>query len=216
MWRAGVPRQLCPPSAGGVQQPPSLGRGSGRFSRVKICTVQPRKEDPPTYAGGDGRAALLVALGAAVAGDAGDTVLAGTLARGLVAGLAGGTHGVTIALCGGNTRQQGQGRAQRGQAAMWHRRGAGQLPRHGSTSLPLTLQLRQTSPTELKQSWHLSQGVGTALGHRGQPWRGGGPVTAPLRRWKCSRDVGAREAACGWIPRTFLTPRVLRSGVCRI
>lgn len=79
---------------------PGLGSGSGRFLRVKTSAPQTRKEDPPTYAGGDGGAALLVALGAAVAGDAGDTVLAGTLARGLVAGLAGGTHGVTVALCG--------------------------------------------------------------------------------------------------------------------
>lgn len=60
---------------------------------------------PRTYAGGDGRAALLVALGAAVAGDASHAVLAGTLARGLVARLASGAHGVAIAGCGGHTTE---------------------------------------------------------------------------------------------------------------
>lgn len=49
-----------------------------------------------TDAGGHGRAALLVALGAAVAGEAGDAVLAGTLPRGLVAGLARRTDGVAV------------------------------------------------------------------------------------------------------------------------
>lgn len=52
-----------------------------------------------TYAGGDRRAALLVALGTAVAGDAGHAVLAGTLAGGLVAGLAGCANWMTITRC---------------------------------------------------------------------------------------------------------------------
>lgn len=50
-----------------------------------------------TDAGGHGRAALLVALGAAVAGEAGDAVLARALPRGLVAGLAGRADGVAVA-----------------------------------------------------------------------------------------------------------------------
>ena len=58
-----------------------------------------------TYAGGDGGAALLVALGTAVAGDAGHTILAGTLARGLVAGFASGAHRVAIAGCGEHTTE---------------------------------------------------------------------------------------------------------------
>lgn len=52
---------------------------------------------------------MLVALGAAVARDAGDAVLTGTLARGLVTGLAGGAHGMAITLCGGNTQEEGEG-----------------------------------------------------------------------------------------------------------
>ena len=50
----------------------------------------------PTYAGRDGRAALLVALGAAVAGDAGDAVLARALPCCLVAGLASSTNWVAV------------------------------------------------------------------------------------------------------------------------
>lgn len=42
-------------------------------------------------------AALLVALGAAVAGDTSDAVLARTLPRGLVASLTGGTDRMTVA-----------------------------------------------------------------------------------------------------------------------
>lgn len=76
------------------------------------------KKDARTYAGGDGGAALLVALGAAVAGDAGDTVLAGTLARGLVAGLAGGAHGVTVALCGDTGQQLRAGTAGTGRCGI--------------------------------------------------------------------------------------------------
>lgn len=56
-----------------------------------------------TDAGGDGGAALLVALGAAVAGDACHTILAWALTRGLVAGFAGGAHRVAITGCEGNT-----------------------------------------------------------------------------------------------------------------
>lgn len=51
---------------------------------------------PLTDAGRHGRAALLVALGAAVAGDAGDAVLAGALACGLVARLARCAHRVAV------------------------------------------------------------------------------------------------------------------------
>lgn len=65
-----------------------------------------------TYAGGDGRAALLVAFGAAVAGDAGHTVLAGTLAGGLVAGFASSAHRVAIAGCGGHTTGRSAGWAE--------------------------------------------------------------------------------------------------------
>lgn len=49
-----------------------------------------------TDAGGHGRAALLVPFGAAVAGDARDTVLAGALACGLVACLACCAHRVAV------------------------------------------------------------------------------------------------------------------------
>lgn len=52
-----------------------------------------------TDAGSDGRTALLVAFGTAVAGDASHAVLAGALACGLVAGLAGSTHRVAITGC---------------------------------------------------------------------------------------------------------------------
>lgn len=54
-----------------------------------------------TDAGGHRRAALLVALGTAVAGDAGDAVLAGTLACGLVAGFARSSHRVAVTSWGG-------------------------------------------------------------------------------------------------------------------
>lgn len=53
----------------------------------------------PTYAGCDGRTALLVALGTAVAGDASHAILAGTLACGLVASFASSTHGMAITGC---------------------------------------------------------------------------------------------------------------------
>lgn len=62
-----------------------------------------------TDAGGHRWAALLVALGATVAGDAGDTVLAGALACGLVARLACGAHRVAVTGWGG-----GQGQVWRG------------------------------------------------------------------------------------------------------
>lgn len=55
--------------------------------------------DPHTDARGDGGAALLVAFGTAVAGDACHAVLAGTLASGLIAGLASSTHRVAITGC---------------------------------------------------------------------------------------------------------------------
>lgn len=71
------------------------GGGGGRLAR--------------TYAGSDGRTALLVALGTAVAGDARHAILAGTLACGLIAGLAGRAHGVAIAGCGGHTTGGSEG-----------------------------------------------------------------------------------------------------------
>lgn len=49
-----------------------------------------------TDAGGHWRAALLVALGTAVAGEAGHAVLAWALPRGLVAGLASRTNWVAV------------------------------------------------------------------------------------------------------------------------
>lgn len=63
-----------------------------------------------TDAGGDGRATLLVALGAAIAGDSRHAVLAGALASGLVARLPRRSHGMAIAGCGEGTgaRQRSQ------------------------------------------------------------------------------------------------------------
>lgn len=55
--------------------------------------------DTHTDARGDGGATLLVAFGTAVAGDARHAVLAGTLASGLIAGLASSTHRVAITGC---------------------------------------------------------------------------------------------------------------------
>lgn len=63
-----------------------------------------------TDAGGHGRAALLVPFGAAVAGDARDTVLAGALACGLVACLACCAHRVAVTSWRGGVG----GRCQRG------------------------------------------------------------------------------------------------------
>lgn len=57
----------------------------------------PQPDGGLTDAGGHGRAALLEALGAAVAGEAGHAVLARALPRRLVAGLAGGTNRVAVA-----------------------------------------------------------------------------------------------------------------------
>lgn len=68
-------------------------------------TPVPWESSRRTYAGRDGRAALLVALGAAVARDAGNAVLAGTLASGLVAGFAGSAHRVAITGCGKHTQE---------------------------------------------------------------------------------------------------------------
>ena len=59
-----------------------------------------------TDAGGHGRAALLVALGAAVAGDAGDAVLAGALACGLVACFACCAYRVAVTGWGGGEGQR--------------------------------------------------------------------------------------------------------------
>lgn len=54
---------------------------------------------PRTYAGGNGRAALLVAFSAAVARDTSHAVFTGTLSCGLVTGFASGTHGMAITCC---------------------------------------------------------------------------------------------------------------------
>jgi hypothetical protein len=69
-----------------------------------------RKRAAHTDARGDGRAALLVAFGTAVAGDAGHAVLAGTLASGLVAGFASSTHGVAITGCEEHTTEESRER----------------------------------------------------------------------------------------------------------
>lgn len=92
---------------------------------------------------------MLVALGAAVARDAGDAVLTGTLARGLVTGLAGGAHGMAITLCGGNTQEEGEGtrRAEVAKAARLHWQHLGVL----RASRPAR------DRTDLKQRWSLAQ-----------------------------------------------------------
>ena len=61
---------------------------------------------PRTYAGGNGRAALLVAFSAAVARDTGHAVFTRTLARGVVTGFASGAHGMAITCCEGTGRQR--------------------------------------------------------------------------------------------------------------
>lgn len=92
---------------------------------------------------------MLVALGASVARDAGDAVLTGTLARGLVTGLARGAHGMAIALCGGNTQEEGEGarRAEAGKVARLHQQRLGVL----QASRPAG------DRTDLKQRWCLAQ-----------------------------------------------------------
>lgn len=50
-----------------------------------------------TYAGRHVGARLLIAAGTAVAGQPGDAFLAGTLATQMIAGLASGTNGMTVA-----------------------------------------------------------------------------------------------------------------------
>lgn len=67
--------------------------------RPSIPLKQLGGADTHTDARGDGGAALLVAFGTAVAGDARHAVLAGTLASGLIAGLASSTHRVAITGC---------------------------------------------------------------------------------------------------------------------
>lgn len=54
---------------------------------------------PRTYAGGNGRAALLVAFSTAVARDTSHAVFTGTLSCGLVTGFASSTHGMAITCC---------------------------------------------------------------------------------------------------------------------
>ncbi len=55
--------------------------------------------DPHTYAGGNGRSALLVAFSTTVACDTRHTVFTGALACGLVTGFARGTHRMAITGC---------------------------------------------------------------------------------------------------------------------
>lgn len=54
---------------------------------------------PRTYAGGNGRAALLVPFSTAVARDTSDAIFTGTLSCGLVTGFASSTHGMAITCC---------------------------------------------------------------------------------------------------------------------
>lgn len=119
---------------------------------------------------------MLVAFGASIARDAGDTVFTGTLARGLVTGLAGGAHGMAIALCGGNTQQEGQGERGAGPggvaALAGSRASAAALPAalvaRLQPSPQLALDLRPTTRpashhTDLKQRWHLAERVHVAV-----------------------------------------------------
>lgn len=108
----------CWHRCGGVSSRPARAVAPVDLYRLISLIYRHGKSNPPTYAGGNGRPALLVAFGASIAGDAGDTVFTGTLACGLVTGLAGGTHGMAIALCGGNTQQDGQGGRARVQVAL--------------------------------------------------------------------------------------------------
>lgn len=64
-----------------------------------------QKEHPPTYAGGNGRSALLVTFGTSIASDARHAIFAGTLPCGLITGFPSCTHGMAITCCGGNTQE---------------------------------------------------------------------------------------------------------------
>lgn len=67
-----------------------------------------QKEHPPTYAGGNGRSALLVAFGTSITSDARHTIFAGTLPCGLITGFSSCTHGMAITCCEGNIQQKDQ------------------------------------------------------------------------------------------------------------
>lgn len=60
-----------------------------------------------TYAGCNGRAALLVAFSTAVARDTSHAVFTGTLSCGLVTGFASSTHGMAITCCEETGRKRG-------------------------------------------------------------------------------------------------------------
>lgn len=66
-----------------------------------------QKEHPPTYAGGNGRSALLVAFGTSVTSDARHTIFAGTLPCSLITGFSSCTHGMAITCCGGEHTTKG-------------------------------------------------------------------------------------------------------------
>lgn len=64
-----------------------------------LCNPPFQRLVPRTYAGGNGRAALLVAFSTAVARDTSHAVFTGTLSCGLVTGFASSTHGMAITCC---------------------------------------------------------------------------------------------------------------------
>lgn len=75
---------------------------------------------------------------------------------------------------------------------------AGQLPPHGSTFSAASSAPPAKPRNDLKQSWHVAQGLGDSLGAEGTALEGAGPVTAPLRRQKRSRDDGSwGQHGCG-------------------
>lgn len=100
-----------------------------------------------TDAGGHRRAALLVALGTAIAGEAGHAVLAWALPRGLVAGLAGRTNWVAVASWVG----------ERGMVMGEGRHNAN--PKLSPRCSPREVKRRGTLP---EHHWKVADGAGTA------------------------------------------------------
>lgn len=148
---------------------------------------------PRTYAGGDGRAALLIALGAAVTGNARHTVLAGTLARGLIAGLAGRAHGVAITGCGGHTtgglEGGGRGRGVVGPSlAIPPRLGMPHGPPPQQTGG--SVGMREAGPVRPPPHTHILKALITS--HL-PPWRWG----LEVRMDHCERLLGSREVRQG-------------------
>lgn len=80
---------------------PSLSNVCSRPEARPYCPTvrQTWRLVPRTYAGGNGRAALLVAFSTAVARDTSHAVFTGTLSCGLVTGFASSTHGMAITCC---------------------------------------------------------------------------------------------------------------------